>query len=188
MDTLPPPDEQGLFEAVIGFRPERWPWALPHLYALNTAGNVVETIGYWNGRFAVYDRNVLRDERQAGELAASWFEELPVRHLMEEGRTVRTRPEVEITGEWPTRWTFRTFVDVRIFASYLFEVVCVRGGTAEASRFRESLRFAYPMTELLVSYRDGLALADELFVRHLEENERKDLRRARKALEKWLRR
>jgi hypothetical protein len=188
----PEPDKQGRFEPVIGLRPDHWPWVLPHLYAMNVSpeisGAVVETIGYWQGVYAVFDTQFLQSFSQAKELAAKWFEELPIRHLMEKGVVIGKRPEVEITGEWPKEWKIRTFLDVKILAAYLFEVANAKGGTKEATRFRQSLGFAWPMTEVLILYRDAFTSAQEYLSPHLDDRARGDLKTARELLEDWLKR
>lgn len=211
----PEPDKHGRFASVIGPRPNHWPWVLPHLYAMNvspetssvpveasatpegelkikkevrTLGAVVEMIGFWNGMYCVFDTESLPTLSQAKELAAKWFEELPVRKLMENGVVIREKPDVEVTGRWPKKWAIRTFLDVKILAAYLFEVAEAKGRHEEAIRFRKSLGFAWPMTELLILYRDAFAAAEEYLAPHLDDRSQKLLKSATALLNKWLKR
>ena len=195
--------------------PKDWPWALPHLYAVNTApdpgeapaeasasrnGTVTvrtllqhdrtrfEVVGYWRGQFALFHSHTRVSHALAEKEALDCFNMGRVKCLMESGRKVKENPEVVLTGEWPSDWTIRVIPDVGVFCAYLFEQACRNGGRLPAERFRSQIGFAWPPTELVMMYLAALEFAQTQLPLYLNSHDTALLADILATVKGWLRR
>ncbi len=182
MEALLKTGPLGDFTSVLPKAPDRWPWALPHIYAINLFSEpavevcaasaspdgeyvektelnedrtIIEQVGFWHGTYALLDSFAVLKKEAAMEEARHLFALLPVRYVMEQGAVVETNELMEITGEWPDLWRFNSFNEIGSYCAYLFEKL-QGADEATAVTFRESLHFAMPGTELIVMYIDAL--------------------------------
>jgi hypothetical protein len=182
-------DSTGWFEPTIGATvPADWPWALPAFCCINFAEDPgqeitghsakldgssqrlarftseryrVETVGSWHGNYRVVELQRFSNKSRAEVYATDQFESLPVRYLMNAGKVIRERPDINLTGEWPLRWEFKSIRDLGVFCAYVYENAMLRGAKDFAREFRASLVAAWPHQELLANYRIALMNAKQ---------------------------
>ncbi len=181
------PDANGWFEPVLGRPPLVWPWALPHYFAVNVApdpavGNLgpltslrgvpggiaeapnpdrhrVEVIGFWHGNYRVVDVQHVPSRDKATEVATQNYKDLAIRFLLHSGAIVRENHKIDVTGDWPTEWTFRNISDLGVLCAYLYEESKRRGAGPMADAFRDSIGHAWPVTEQVVTFERCLTQA-----------------------------
>jgi hypothetical protein len=212
MPKLPSPHQSGLFEPVLGTSLATWPWALPHLYAINVAANseealtgasaspdggyqsrsalsdvgCVEVIGYWQGEFRVVHTQRWRDLPTAMVSAEADFSQLPIRYLLKDGVPIRENPAVEVTGTWPSEWKFVRIQDIGVLCAYLFETASAAGNHDQANRFRARITPASPATEQLLVYLGALKFAEQNLFSTLPEVAQQALHSGLSACNAWL--
>lgn len=206
-------NDVGLFEPLLGRAPESWPWALPHLYAVNVApesGEVVvgvsadpsgayreersyrhdrgrfEVVGFWRGSFSVVDAQAFDSIEQARRVAHGAFEHLPIRFLMEHGTVKTENPIVAVSGEWPSQWRIQTLRDLGVLSAYVWEVACENGGRGAADDFRARLYPATPGTEQVVVYVQALEVARKSLSRFLSGPSIKALNEGLRVARAWI--
>jgi len=212
MLDLPKPDSRGWFEPVIGRSPTFWPWALPHIYAVNVAidpkiefvgasatpdGSLslrqgfnsdrsrVEVIGYWQNEFRVVHVEHAANRKQAEERAKNDFACLPIRYLMHDGHVVQENGEVRTTGSWPTEWKIQRYQDLGVLCAYIFEHAKQAGLVNEAEAFRRSIQPASPVTEQVMVYETALVQALNLFSHKLPSSATSAIRGALESIQGW---
>ena len=210
-----PPNHGGLFEPVLGRAPADWPWALPHLLAVNVApapvtephaasaapdgeahlvvggshdGARFEVLGYWRGDYGVVHAASFPTMAAAETEAETTFSSLRVRYLLRSGEVVKQRDEVEITGDWPDEWPFASLPDLGISCAFLYERARAHGAGEVAEDFRHAVTFAWPPTEQLIVYVEALQLARDSLSPCLSTPERDNLHAALKSARRWLKR
>jgi hypothetical protein len=169
--------------ATLPPRPSDWPWALPHIYAVDTLSEPgddvvgysarkdgtgsartaavpgrtrVAEIGYWNGRFAILWSGLFLKENDAERVADAKFRDEPIRFRMKHGAAIRTNEKIEITGKWPETWVFHCFYDLGCFCAFLYAELKDAGLIAEAEKFKSSLHPAMPGSELFAMFQKAL--------------------------------
>ncbi len=211
--VLPKPIDSGSFEPVLGRAPATWPWALPHLYAVNAASEVrrqivaafaapsgeyadrsvlrsksgrVEVIGYWGKSYRIVHTQEFPTFAEARRSAEETFEQLPVRFLLEDGFVREENTAVEVTGEWPRTWAFKRASDIGAFCAYIYQQVLNKGHLEVADSFKGSLYFAWPPTEQLMVYLRALECARLSLRDCVSPSDMKVLQAAMKNLKQWL--
>jgi len=182
-------DLKGWFEPTIGTTAlEEWPWALPSLFCINFAEDPgeeiasysarldgsskavsrfkserhrVETVGYWHGNYRVVELQRFRNKSRAEAYATDQFEALPVRYLMYAGKVIKERRDIDLTGNWPLRWEFKSVRDLGVFCAYVYENAMLRGAKDFAREFRASIVAAWPLQELIANYERVLLSAKQ---------------------------
>jgi hypothetical protein len=204
LETFPAAAPSGLFEPVIGPAPEEWPWAFPHLYAVNFApeetpedapeetpkdakGWRVESIGFWDGRFHVVDSAAFAQRDVAEKAASDAFDGVPTRLLMDRGTVTKTNLAVQVTGRWPERWTFRRPSELRVFCAFLYDLAATRGGRARADEFRALASRASPASEQVLVYIRALEAGRALLGPFVSSKARAELENALKSARRLLR-
>jgi len=212
MLDLPKPDSHGWFEPIIGRSPTSWPWALPHIYAVNVAidpkiefvgasatpdGSLslrqgfnsdrsrVEVIGYWQNEFRVVHVEHTSNRKQAEESAMHDFSCLPVRYLMHDGRVVQENGEVPTTGNWPAELKIQRYQDLGVLCAFIFEQAKQVGLVNEAEAFRCSIRLASPVTEQVMVYEAALVQALNSFSHKLPSHITAVIRGALETIQSW---
>jgi|GEM_PF-2346589 len=212
MPMSPKPDSHGWYEPILGRAPTSWPWALPHLYAVNVAADPtieffgasatpdgslslrqgynpdrtrIEIIGFWRNSFRVVDVDYASNRKQAGEAALNDFSCLPIRCFMQDGQTVRENPEVQITGEWPGVWKIQRYQDLGVLCAFIFEQTKRKGLIEAAEDFRRSIRPASPITEQVMVYEAALARALNSFSKELPPNVTSAISGALETIQSW---
>jgi hypothetical protein len=182
----PIPDSRGWFESTLGHVPSDWPWALPHLYAVNVAldpavqvagasaspdGSYAErhrfnanrsrfeVIGYWLGEFRVIHVRHAQKHVEAEKQAAKAFDALPIRYLMHSGKIVRENTAVHITGSWPEHWQFQRYQDLGVLCAFIYEQARQQGAGEAVEDYRKSVYEAWPASEQIEVYRSALEKA-----------------------------
>jgi hypothetical protein len=210
--TPRPHADTGLFEPVLGRAPDWWPWALPHLYAVNYAGleglrtlgatatpdgqflerlevtqlGRFEVLGYWSGEFRVVHSEATDDIDSARSAAERTFAQLGVHALLHRGTVVRANPDVHVTGAWPASWHFERIQDLGVLCAFLYD--CAKTScSGEAERFRAMIVSAWPPTEQLIVYLGALRFAERDLTSCLPSVARTPLERGISAATEWLR-
>jgi hypothetical protein len=166
--------------------PTDWPWALPYYYCVATLAapgeeivsysarrdgtgeprieNVlgrtrVILIGYWKGIYAVANQHIFLKPEDAEKHADSWFTETPIRFRFRNGELIKTDEDLELTGDWPTKWRFRRYHDFGSLCACLFEELSA-GGHQDAGRLlKASLHRTMPGTEAVHMFHAALTNA-----------------------------
>jgi|WetSurMetagenome_2_1015567.scaffolds.fasta_scaffold11695_9 hypothetical protein len=196
--TPPPPpacDSHGWFQAVLPPPPPTWPWALPHLYAVNVAADPgvldtcsrFEVIGFWHGEYALLHWEQTPTRSSADEQARSTFRELHVRYLLHSGEVIDENQGVEITGTWPAKWVVKSHQDVGVLCAFVYESAMAHGGRREADAFRSSITRAWPITEQLLVYVSALEMAHVALAPYLGPEVMTVLAEVLKTVRGWLR-
>jgi hypothetical protein len=211
--TVGVPHQHGSFWFTLGCAPSDWPWALPHLYAVNTAtdpGDLLmaasaspsgeyeevselredrarlEVVGFWNSEFRVVHRSEPLFGGNVRKQASEAFGDLPVRYLMEAGVSIRENPDVLITGKWPAEWNVRRYTDLGVFCSFLWDRARGRGGAAAAEELKSSISFAWPPTEQVLVYLSALQFAARHLSAWLSKKELRMLKAVTAQAEAWV--
>ena len=212
MPLTPKPDLRGWFETVLGRPPTDWPWALPNLYAVNTALDAadeiagaraspdgsssvrykynadrsrVEIVGFWRGEFRVIHVEHASSPAKAEKQAADVFTSFPVRYLLHAGATVRENVAVHITGDWPERWQIQRYQDLGVLCAFIYEQAQKSGAADAAEDFRRSIQFAWPVTEQVMVYRSALQYALRSLSRWLSVEALNAIREALATIQRW---
>ena len=215
MDLPSPPscDSHGWFQPVIQPLPPSWPWALPHLYAVNVAsdpgwattrasakrdGSVelsnrvvsdrsrFEVIGFWRGAFGLVHWERTMTRKRADDEAQSTFASIPVRYLMHSGQVIRENSTVLVTGSWPSQWSIDSLSDLGAFCAFIYDEAKEHGAQDEAKIFRQSIRFAWPPTEQLLVYIAALESAEAALSPWLTPSNRRHLAEVVLRARTWL--
>ncbi len=88
----------------------------------------------------------------AEQEATSSFAAIPVRYLMHSGQVVSENQGVAVTGDWPSRWVIKSFHDIGVLCSFIFEQARNAGAQKEVVVFRNAIKPAWPATEQLLVY------------------------------------
>ena len=208
------PDHRGWFEPVVAPAPPDWPWALPHLYAVNVAPDQgveivgasaspdgtssvregwvadrtrIETVGYWHGMFGLVECRRTETAASALSQATDLFRSRLVRFLMAAGRVTDENTSVQVTGEWPARWAFTKLSDLGVFCAFVFEQLKAAGAGAAAATFKTSLSAAWPPTEQLLVFIRSMEMAQNDLRKYLDAGTRNALDSALAIAKGWLR-
>jgi hypothetical protein len=177
-----PPEIEDLLPAP----PTGWPWALPYYYCVATSAapgedvvaysarkdgtgearieNVlgrtrVTLIGYWRGVYAVANDHMFLKREDAEKHADGWFAETPIRFRFRDGELIETNEDVELTGDWPTKWTFRRYHDFGSLCACLFEELGAGGHHDEGRLLKALLHRTTPGTEAVHMFHVALTNA-----------------------------
>ena len=175
--------------------PPDWPWALPHLYLVETVPepgidvigysahrdgtgeakieNVdqrtrVIIVGYWNGVYAVVWSKIFLKQADAVNEAGIHFKIKPIRFWADDGTIIHVNESVRITGQWPDTWTFNRFWDLGAFCAFLYSELGAAGHSQEAEAFKASLHYAMPGTEASIMFHKALKNGRKLFGQWLD--------------------
>ncbi len=202
---LPAPDARGGYRSILPSTSADWPWILPEVFAFNlvpspTQGIVgaratrdgevkarpgilrdrmrVEVLGFWRGRYAFQEALRVDSKALFQRFLDALDGKLPVRHVLEQGRILRSYDTVIVHGEWPARWRFHSPRVVELFCAFIHERLLDRGFEALADRFRKRVPMMGFRPRRYRDYRPALEFAEEALAPFLSPEERRILERA----------
>jgi hypothetical protein len=182
-------------EGLLPEPPTDWPWALPHLYCVETVSEPgedvvgysahkdgtgearvepvkertrVNVVGYWKGAYAVVWSKVFLKRADAEREADGHFKIKPMRYRVNNGETIRLNEAIQITGDWPESWEFTHFWNLGSFCAFLYREALAAGRAQEADAFKASLHQVMPGSEAMAMFHGSLSKAKKLFGEHLK--------------------
>jgi hypothetical protein len=202
---------QGSFDTILLPAPDDWPYAIPHLYAVNIVSDPgmiitgwsaspngqsnarsaldigrskVELIGFWHGEYKIIETKTFPSPAIAEEFAKETYKSIPTKFLLRNGNVMEENGIVQITGDWPVVWNFVQLRDIGVFLGYLQMLLKNRNKNEQAQRLKESITPAWPPTEIILVFQQSLQLARKEFL--LDTATRKLIDKALRTVKRWL--
>ncbi|MGA7193844.1 MAG: hypothetical protein WBW94_09445 [Anaerolineales bacterium] len=211
--TEPKANDKGSFETVLPLISNDWPYALPHLYAINIASDPgietigwiaspdgeniakkkmvsdrskVEQIGFWHNEYKITRTRTFLNSEDARQNANESFKSIPTKYLMQSGKIIEENGSLVVTGDWPFNWHFSQLRDIGVFLCYLQILLQERNEDSQAQQLRDSITPAWPPTEVLLVFQKSLQLADKEFSTSFDNKTKKLIGDALKVTDRWL--
>jgi hypothetical protein len=201
-------------EGLLSRPPADWPWALPHLYCVETVSEPgedlvgysahkdgsgearveevkertrVNVIGFWKGVYAVTRTEVFLKRKDAELQADASFKQRPIQIRARDGMVIATNEEIKITGDWPKEWSFHRASDWGVFCAFLYQELFKGGHKEEAESLKKSLRIETPGTEMLLMFQSALTNTNKRSSQWLTPQAKAGLDLALSKIDSWIR-